>query len=313
MKIYTRKQIESVLDIPELLNEIEQGLILLSKHQVMTAASSFLHFEEPPGDVHIKSGAVFGDDSYVIKIASGFYQNPKLQLPSSDGVMLLFSQRTGTLKAILLDEGMLTNLRTGIAGAIAAKHLANPVQRIGIVGTGTQAREQLYCLQFVTPCKEVLVWGRNPEHRKAFANDPRLASFNIKEATDIKEIVDNCNLIVTATTSKTPLLFGEDIRPGTHITAVGADELGKQELDATVFDRADLIAVDSLSQCLAYGDLSRARDVENKNIQELGSCIEHPVTRKSDWITVADLTGVAIEDLQVAKKIVSKLEGINDL
>lgn len=309
MQIYTREQIESVIDIPDLIAEIEQGLVHYSKNRAFVAPSSFLNFQNPPGDVHIKSGAIIGDEFYVIKIASGFYHNPRLQLPSSNGLILLFSQTTGELKALLLDEGRLTDLRTGLAGAIAAKHLANhPITKIGIIGTGTQAREQLFCLQFITSCREAIVWGRNQDKMVAFAHDSRLAAFNISLAKDIEEITQSCNLIVTATASHSPLLFGNQLQPGTHITALGADDKGKQELDPTVFDRADLIIVDSLAQCAAYGDLAHVKQMENRPIRELGDFISAPSPRDENSITVADLTGLAIEDLQVAKNIFSRLK-----
>ncbi len=311
MRIYTKNQIEKAIDIPLLITEIERGLIYYSKKQTMIAQSSFLRFEKPPGDVHIKSGAILDDEFYVVKIASGFYDNPKLALPSSNGLMLLFSQKTGELKAILLDEGLLTDLRTALAGAIAAKYLANhPIKKIGIIGTGTQAREQLFNLQFVTACREVLIWGRNPAKAKAFSQDLRFSSFKISLAKEIEEIPQNCDLIVTATSSKNPLLFGDQLRPGTHITAVGADDYEKQELDSSVFDKADLVIVDSLSQCSQYGDLSHVKDIQNKPIMELGAFLEKPKIRHKHLITVVDLTGIAIEDLQVAKAVFSSLKSI---
>ncbi len=307
MQLFTKEQIEKAIDIPYLIGEIERGLILYSNKGTITASSSFLHFETPPGDVHIKSGGIIRDEFYVVKIASGFYDNPKVNLPSSNGTMLLFSQKTGELKAILLDEGRLTDLRTGLAGAIAAKYLApHPITKIGVLGTGTQAREQLYCLQFVTACREVVVWGRDVNKAAALADDARLSSFKIEVAREIEEITKSCNLIVTATASTHPLLFGHQLRPGTHVTAVGADHFGKQELDASVFERADLIVVDSLSQCSQYGDLAHAKNIGNKPIMELGAFIDTPYPRDENSITIADLTGLAVEDLQVAKGVVLK-------
>lgn len=303
MRILTKKEIEASLNYPRLIEAIEEGLVAYSEKKTVTAPVSSLRFASPPGDVHIKSGAIADGDVYVVKIASGFFDNPQKGLPSSNGVMLLFSQKTGELLAILLDEGRLTDIRTGIAGAIAAKYLApKQVKKIGIIGTGTQAREQLYHLQFVTSCRDVIVWGRNRDKALALAKDPYLKEFKIQCTTDLEELVENCNLIVTATVATQPLLFGKHIRPGTHITAVGADEPSKHELDATVFQSADFIAVDSLSQCLAFGDLSHAGPL-NKPIVELGAIIKKPVIRESHWITIADLTGVAIEDLQAAQMV----------
>ncbi len=311
MKIFTKNQIESVIEIPSMIAEIEKGLVLYSQNKTLSARSSFLRFITPPGDVHIKSGAVVGDEFFVIKVASGFYNNSLFNLPSNNGLMLLFSQKTGELIAILLDEGILTDLRTGLAGAIAAKHLAkSSIAKIGILGTGTQAREQLLYLQFVTSCREVLVWGRNIEKAKALIQDPRLSVFKMTAVERIEEITQACDLIVTATASTKPLLFGNHLKPGTHVTAVGTDDFGKQELDASVFDSANLIIVDSLSQCSEYGDLAYVKQIDKEKVMELGAFIESPCKRHDSWITVADLTGVAIEDLQVAKIVFSRLSGI---
>jgi len=311
MKIYTKNEIEQAIDIPFLMQEIEDGLRLASEGKAISAPVSFMHFESPKGDVHIKSGAFLDGEMYVVKIASGFYENPLLGLPTSNGAMLLFSQKTGKLITILLDEGRLTDLRTGLAGAIAAKYLAPlPITKIGIIGTGTQAQEQLLHLQHVTPCRNVLVWGRDQLKAKKFASEPRLKDFNIVVSQNIEEITQNCNLIVTTTPSSKPLLFGHQLQLGTHITAVGADDVGKQELDETVFDRADLIIVDSLLQCSSHGDLSHAKNADLNSVIELGKWLQEPRKRQSHWITVADLTGLAIEDLQVAKAIYAKLESI---
>jgi ornithine cyclodeaminase len=308
MKVYTRNQIEKAIEIPSLLAAIEEGLIRYSEKRAHIAPVSFLHFKEPVGDVHIKSGALLGHEFYVVKIASGFYDNPKIGLSSSNGLMLLFSQKTGELAAILLDEGRLTDLRTALAGAIAAKHVANrSISKIGIIGTGTQAKEQLFHLQFMTDCRDVLVWGRDPVKAKKYAEDPYLSIFKIEAAKGIDEITESCNLIITATTSTNPLLFGHQLRPGTHITAVGADDYGKQELDSTVFDIADLIVVDSFSQCSRYGDLAHANAIESKLIIELGTFLKMPQARQENWITVADLTGVAVEDLQIANAVFANL------
>jgi ornithine cyclodeaminase len=309
MKIYTKKQIENCIDVPLLLEELEKGLILYSEKQVEIAPVGFMRFKNPPGDVHVKSGYIPREDLYVIKIASGFYANSNLGIPSSNGLMLLFSQKTGQLQAILHDEGWLTDLRTALAGAICAKYLSpRHVKCIGIIGTGTQAQQQLFNLQFVTPCREVLVWGRNRSKALSFAKDRALSSFNIRCVDSIDELAENCNLIVTTTNSSHPLLFGHQLKPGTHITAVGADDVGKQELDTSVFDVSDLIVADSLSQCLEYGDLSKAKNLEDKQLLELGTLLKAPRVREDKWITVADLTGVAIEDLQIAKAVFSKLQ-----
>ena len=136
-------EIKNLVDIPQLIQDIEAGFVLYSEGRVKVPPVGFLHFDDPPGDVHIKYGYVVGDDYYAVKMASGFYNNPDLGLPASNGLVLLFSQKTGELKLIMLDECWLTDIRTAAAGAAAAKHLApKTINHIGIVGTGVQAKLQ---------------------------------------------------------------------------------------------------------------------------------------------------------------------------
>ena len=195
----------------------------------------------------------------MIKIASGFYENAQLGLPSSNGLMLLFNQQTGALVTVLLDEGMLTDTRTAVAGAIAAKYLApNRVERIGIVGAGIQGRLQLRYLSNVTPCRDVLVWGLGESELDAYVNDMTPEGYQVETTMDPRQILRSCNLVVTATPSTEPLLMGEDLQAGTHITAVGSDTPHKQELDSRILARADLVVADSIAQCLVRGEIHQA-------------------------------------------------------
>ncbi len=138
----------------DLIPGIEAAFVAYSAGRAVVPPVGELLLPDVQADVHIKYGYIAGEPYYVIKIASGFYQNPEKGLPSSNGLMLVFRRATGELAAILLDEGLLTDLRTGAAGAVAAKHLApKTVRRIGIVGSGTQARHQLRMLKAVTPAE----------------------------------------------------------------------------------------------------------------------------------------------------------------
>ena len=150
-EIIGRDEIERILPRVDLLDIMEEGFAAYSRGEVTVPPPGELLFDDPPGDVHIKYGYIRNDDYYVIKIASGFYRNPELGLPSSNGLMLLFSRQTGCLTAVLLDEGRLTDVRTAAAGAVVAKYLApKTVGCIGIVGAGIQARLQLLNLLPVT-------------------------------------------------------------------------------------------------------------------------------------------------------------------
>jgi ornithine cyclodeaminase len=265
-------------------------------------------------DVHIKYGYIAGEPYYVIKIASGFYLNTEKGLPSSNGLMLVFRRATGELAAILLDEGLLTDLRTGAAGAVAAKHLApKTVRRIGIVGSGTQARHQLRMLKAVTPCRDVLVWGRHPERLARYRDEMDAEGFAVATTTDVADVMAACELVVTATAARAPLLLRDQLRPGMHITALGADSPGKQELDPLILRRADVVVADSLSQCLERGEIAhavRSRCLRPDDVVELGAVIAGTVPGRTgeDEITVADLTGVAVQDIEIARTVLEAVE-----
>ncbi len=308
-------EIKRLIDIPKLIREIETGFVLYSEGKVVVPPVGFLHFDQPPGDVHIKYGFVTGDEYYVLKMASGFYDNPKLGLPASDGVILVFSQKTGEPKLILLDKCWLTDMRTAAAGAVAAKHLApKNIHHIGIVGTGVQARLQLEMLRDVIDCKSCLVWGRDANKARAMVEDLRAREairawgLDLKVATKMDELVSRCNLIVTTTSAREPLIRADQVQKGTHITAMGSDDHGKQELEAEVLAKADRVVADSVSQCVDHGECFHAvksNKIKESSILELGNVIKNPeIGRTSeDQITVADLTGVAIQDIQIAKMV----------
>ena len=313
--VLTLEQIKRLIDIPDLIKEIETGFVLYSERRAKVPPVGFLHFDEPPGDVHIKYGYLTGDEYYVLKVASAFPENTGLSLPANDGLILVFSQKTGGIRFILLDEGWLTDMRTAAAGAVAAKHVAaKNIHKIGIVGTGVQARLQLELLQSVVNCKHCLVWGRDPAKARQMVEDlngkANIQAWGIKiEATDaLENLVAQCNLIVTTTPSRSPLIHADQVQKGTHITAMGSDDHGKQELASDLLAKADRVVADSLSQCIDHGECFAAvrdQQIEESTILELGNVIRHPeIGRTSeDQITIADLTGVAVQDIQIAKMI----------
>ena len=302
----TITQLIARADSEELIKYLEKAFTAYSAGSAVVPPVGTLSFDQPRGDVHIKYGYIQDDAYYVIKIASGFYDNPAVGLPSSDGLMLVFDQKTGVLQTVLLDEGYLTDVRTALAGAIAARYLAPPnVNRIGMVGNGTQAALQLRYLKSATDCRRVIVAGRSEEKLAEFKDQMAKEGFEIETTTDYGHLARQCNLIVTTTPAEAPLIMADDITPGTHITAVGADTVGKQELDEALLERADLIVVDSTAQCQHHGEIHRAfqnNRLSRKEIKELGTIIaEGSIRRSPDAITVADLTGIATQDIQIAK------------
>lgn len=308
-KVYKLKEIKEALPNINLFREIEQGFIEYSSGNTVVPPVGELLFERPPGDVHIKYGYIKNDEHYVVKIASGFYENPKVNLPSNNGLMILFHQKTGEPLAVMLDQGWLTDVRTAVAGAIAAKYLApTKINKIGIVGTGVQARLQLLYLKDITPTKEVIVWGRDNNHVGIYITEMKAKGYQVEAAMNIEELCEQCNLIITTTPVLSPLIRPDHILPGTHITAVGSDTAEKQELHAKLFAKADLIVGDSISQCKVRGEIHHALNkkvISINQVKELGSVIQARALQRSndDQTSIADLTGVAVQDIQITKAV----------
>ncbi len=309
VKIVNLEEIKKILEKINPIEIIEEGFVAYSQGKVEVPPVGEMIFDEPPGECHIKYGFIKDDDYFVIKVATGFYDNPKLNLPAFDGLMLLFSQNTGHLLSILLDDGYLTNIRTAAAGAIAAKYMApQNVQRIGIFGAGTHGRLQPIYLQKVLDCKDIITWGIDQEELAVYEKDMKELGFKVQTTQNPEDITSTCDLIVTCTPSKKPLILAEQIRKGTHITALGSDTPEKQELDSAILKRADRLVVDSIEQCMSRGESFKAMNngmIKKDKMIELGDMILKKEFQRQteEEITVVDLTGVAIQDIQIAKAV----------
>ena len=309
ISIISLQTIQEYIKALDLLSIIEEGFVSYSTGKAVIPPVAELLFENPRGETHIKYGYIKEQSSFVIKIASGFYENPNLGIPSSQGLMLLFHQKTGQLLAILLDEGYLTDIRTAIASMITLKYLApKDADCIGILGTGTQAQLQLKYLTQVHTCKNIIIWGRNKEkcfaYQKQFQNSP----FQIKIAKSISELAEESKIIITTTPAEQPLLKEEYIQKGTHITAVGSDTPYKNELSPFILKKADIVVSDSIAQSNTRGEIFQARKqnlLDERKIIELGNLITNPEMGRNnkEQISVADLTGVAVQDISIATSL----------
>jgi ornithine cyclodeaminase len=300
--------LEDQTNFQRIVESQERGFVALSKGEAVVPDVFHMLFDSPhPGDLHVKGAHLVGGDVYVIKIATGFWDNPKeFGIPTSQGLMIVGSATTGKPIALLQDDGYLTDLRTALAGLIAARYLApRQISAIGVLGTGGQARLQAQYLKSHTTCRELHVWGRSPQRVDEYLRDMELCGFVVHRAATPADVGRYCNLIVTTTASREALLRAEDVRPGTHITAMGSDAPGKQELDPQLFSRAAIRAVDSKSQCVHHGESHYAIEqgiITADALVELGHLIADPALRRTeeDSITIADLTGVGVQDLQIA-------------
>jgi ornithine cyclodeaminase len=307
VRLLSAEECERAVHLPSLIDEIARGFVDYSAGRVAVPPVGHLGFDEPAGDAHIKYGHVGGDATFVVKVATGFPANAARGLPTGDGVMLAFDARTGLLQAVLLDHGRLTDLRTAAAGAVAARALAPPTAAcIGVLGAGVQARLQLRLLAAVTPCREVAAWSRTRARAERLAEDAARDGFRVTVLDYAVAVAERADLLVTTTAARGPLFPADAVRPGTHVTAVGADAPGKQELDPALLGRAALVVADSVSQCAHHGELAHALAagaVRLDDVRELGALLDAPAPRGAADITVCDLTGVAVQDIVIARHV----------
>jgi ornithine cyclodeaminase/alanine dehydrogenase-like protein (mu-crystallin family) len=253
------------------------------------------------GEFHIKTAHIDGVDRIAVKIASGFYDNPAKGLPSGSGLMALFDATTGLPAALLLDNGFLTDIRTGAAGAIAAEALAREtIHAVGVIGSGVQARWQVRCLREVRAFPRIVAWSPTGARLADYCREMQDEGFDVEAAAGAQEVCAAADVLITTTPSRVPLVRAEWLRPGMHVTAVGSDSPGKQELDPGCLRRADLVVVDRRAQCAAFGELAHAPDVAVH--AQLGEIVAgRAAGRTGDaQMTIADLTGVGFQDTAIA-------------
>jgi ectoine utilization protein EutC len=292
------------LDV-ETIAAVEDAFTRLANGEATMPPIVCVDIPEHRGEVDIKTAYVRGLDSFAVKIASGFFENYRFGLPSGSGMMVLVSARTGVPEALLLDNGYLTDVRTGAAGAVAARHLARArVDTVGIIGAGAQARYQALAVKRVREFRRVLVYGRTRQRADAYAAEmaPRLG-VEVVAAGDAETVVRSSDIVITTTPSREPYLRAEWLHPGVHITAMGSDGPEKQELFADVLGRAELLVCDSRAQCERLGELHHAREMPSEErIAELGEITSGRRHGRHDdaEITVCDLTGTGVQDTAIA-------------
>ena len=299
----------------EELGAVEAVYPLVSSGRASMPPIQRIDVPEHRGEIDIKSAYLPGFDGIAVKVSAGFFDNPSLGLPSLGGLMLVFDAATGLPAAALFDNGYLTDVRTALAGAVAAKHLALPdASTVGVLGAGAQARLQVEALRLVRPIERVLVWARRPEAAVAFAHSIETAlGLDATAVAAPGDVVTEGGIVVTTTPSTEPLLAAADLAPGVHITAVGSDAEHKQELSADLVAAADVFVCDSRAQSNRLGEL-RAVVAPGSPVEavELGELIAgaHPgrhvgasvetQTARVDQITVCDLTGTGAQDTAIA-------------
>jgi ornithine cyclodeaminase len=281
MRILNLEEIRKQLDDGLVIQRMREALIAHARGECSTPMPMHLHANGI--EVHMKSSYRRGGKYFVLKMAA-----------TAQGMMILASAKTGEPVAYLADEGHLTDVRTAAVAAMVAKELGRRDSSIGILGTGIQARLTARFHRKVLPLKKIFLWGRDRAKAEQCA-----AEIGATVLGSPAEVAAATRLIVTCTASKKPLLFARDLQVGTHISAVGSDSTGKQELDPEILRGADLLLVDSREQCEKLGELQHAIDMRDLAM-EIGSYCEWPRLSRN---SVADMTGLGVEDLYVAEMV----------
>jgi ectoine utilization protein EutC len=270
---------------------VENAFRLLATAAVAMPPILRLDVPEHNGEVDVKTAYLPGVAHFAIKVSPGFFDNPKLGLPSLNGLMMLFSAQTGLADALLLDNGYLTAVRTAAAGAIAAKWLAREDAKVvAILGAGEQARLQLQALRLVRDVSEVRIWARD----------------DARAVDSVDAALDGAAIVITTTPSREPLLQLQHLRPGLHITAMGSDAEHKNEIAPAVLARVDAYVADRLSQTRVLGELHHAIAAglvaADADFAELGQIIagQRPGRTAPEQITLCDLTGTGAQDTAIA-------------
>jgi ornithine cyclodeaminase len=290
------------------VDAIDAGFRTLAEGGVVMPPILSMEIADSNGEVDVKTAYVPGVESFAIKVSPGFFDNPKLGLPSTSGLMILFSAKTGQVEALLLDNGYLTDVRTAAAGAVAARALARPdAGRAAIFGTGLQARMQLRALALVRPIRSAVFWGRDAAKAEATAGEMAEAlGIETRADADPASAVRGADVIVTTTPARSPVLRAAWLEPGQHVTAMGSDQHSKNEIEPECLARADLYVPDRLSQTRVLGELRAALEAgtvaSDAGFAELGEVLAGRAPGRSgpDDITIADLTGTGLQDTVIA-------------
>src|SRR5713226_6339014 len=310
--LLSEREIRDLMGPAEALPAVRDAFVRMARGEAILPGVIHLDVPKSGAEVHVKGAHLQGSRFFTIKVASGSYANPDRGLPVGSGLVLVFDAVTGFPRAVLFDNGYLTDLLTGAAGALAADLLARrDIDRVGIIGLGTQARYQLAALLGVRKPERVIAFGRSEAKATAFAVEmEKLHGVRALPAKTVEQAVRGSDVVITVTPSREPLVRAEWVLPGTHITAVGADGPDKRELEVEVLQKADKVVADRLDQCLRLGEIHHAVEAgvfrPADVYAELGEIAagRKPGRTSDAEITVADLTGVGVQDAALAELVV---------
>jgi ornithine cyclodeaminase len=295
------------------IGAVERGFRALGRGEATLPDPMVLELPEQEAEVHVKGAHLRGGRHIVLKLATGFYRNRARGLPSGDGMFLLLDADTGVPDILLEEHGYLTDFRTAAAVALTLKYLAPKHSREALlVGAGALARLTARAMLAELPLERLTLWNRTAERAEALAREIA-PPVQVRIAPALEHAVRDHRVIVTATASTTPLIKAAWVAPGTHITSVGTGSPEKIELEPEVLRKADKLVADRVSQTERYGNLHHAiaagAVTRERVYGELGDLAAGRLAGRetASEMTVADLTGVGVQDAAIAQAVVEEL------
>ena len=316
VKLYTEAELRQVVTLDHgMIDLMAETFAALSQGHVVMPPILSMAIAEHHGEVDVKTAYVPGMDGFAMKISPGFFNNPSLGLPSLNGLVVFFAAQTGLIKALFMDNGYLTDIRTAAAGGLAARLLApQNVTTAAVIGSGIQARLQAQAAHLVRPFTTLLVAGRNPDHAETCADDLRQHFGDAVEVKtcDAETATRESQLLITTTPSTQPLIKAEWLHPNLHITAMGSDQGEKNEIDPAAIIAADLYACDRFSQVETLGEwrsvIASGLSPKHQPV-EIGDIINGQTQGREDedMITICDLTGTGAQDTAIGGYVFDRL------
>lgn len=295
---------------------VERGFRALALGEATLPDPMVVELSELDAEIHVKGAHLAGARHIVLKVATGFYRNRARGLPSGDGLFLLLDAETGAPAFLLAEHGYLTDLRTAAAVGLTLKYLAPKDAReallVGAGAVGRLAARAIVPGPSERPIETLTIWNRTPERAAALARELS-GAVQTRVAEALEPEVRRHRIIVTATASTTPLIKAGWVAKGTHVTSAGTGSPEKVELEPELLRKADKVIADRVSQTARYGNLRHAIAagvfVPSGVYGELGDLAAGRLAGREapDEITVADLTGVGVQDAAIAAAIVEAL------
>ena len=314
VRVLHEQEVRDLIGPEEALEAVREAFARMGRGETMVPPVMIIYVPESEGEVHIKAAHLHHAENYAVKFASIFERNPVQGLPAVSGMILVFSAATGFLNGMLLDNGFLTDIRTGAAGGLAADLLAKKDdEQVAVIGAGIQGRYQLRALLGVRTPVRAVICDLDAAAAAAYASEmSALHRRPVTVAASVQEAVEGSDIVVCTTPSHKAFVMAAWVRPGTHITAMGSDNPMKNELDPALLARADKLVVDSREMCAINGELHHALEaglVTGDEVHaELGEVAAglRPGRTSDAEITIADLTGLGVQDTAVANVVMRK-------